>query len=264
VAGQQASFDVEGQVAIVTGAASGLGLAFASVLAHHGAQVVMADIDGEGLQRATASLPPGRTWPATVDIGDDAALRALFAETIARHGRLDSVFANAGISAGPGFGSAASGELSLLDVASFRRVVDINLTANVLIMSLAASHMKAAGGGSIVVTTSVAGLRADPMVGYAYAASKAALNNVVRQAAVELAPYRVRVNAIAPGPFLTNIAGGRLHRQPEIRAMFERSVPMGRLADPAEIGPLALLLASAAGSFITGTVIPIDGGTTAK
>ena len=264
MAGQQASFDVEGQVAIVTGAASGLGLAFASVLAHHGAQVVMADIDGEGLQRATASLPPGRTWPATVDIGDDAALRALFAETIARHGRLDSVFANAGISAGPGFGSAASGELSLLDVASFRRVVDINLTANVLIMSLAASHMKAAGGGSIVVTTSVAGLRADPMVGYAYAASKAALNNVVRQAAVELAPYRVRVNAIAPGPFLTNIAGGRLHRQPEIRAMFERSVPMGRLADPAEIGPLALLLASAAGSFITGTVIPIDGGTTAK
>jgi len=86
----------------------------------------------------------------------------------------------------------------------------------------------------------------------------------VRHAAVELAPYNVRVNAIAPGPFLTNIAGGRLHREPDIARRFAESVPLGRMAQPDEIKGLALLLASPAGSFITGTVIPIDGGVTAK
>ena len=209
-------------------------------------------------------MPHCSVEPAALDISDDAAVRALFAEVSARRGRIDIVFANAGISAGPGFGTAASGGIEQLDLVAFRRVLDINLTANVLILHLAAAHMKAGGGGSIVVTSSVAGLRADPMVGYAYAASKAALNNVVRQAAVELAPYGVRVNAIAPGPFLTNIAAGRLHREPETRKRFEESVPMGRLGDPGEIGPLALLLASGAGSFITGAVIPIDGGATAQ
>ena len=95
-------------------------------------------------------------------------------------------------------------------------------------------------------------------------AAKAAINNIVRHAAVDLAPYNVRVNAIAPGPFLTNIAGGRLQREPEAAKKFTAMVPMGRIAVPDEIKGLALLLASPAGSFITGTVIPIDGGTTAK
>ena len=87
---------------------------------------------------------------------------------------------------------------------------------------------------------------------------------MVRHAAVDLAPYNVRVNAIAPGPFLTNIAGGRLHREPDAIAKFTAMVPMGRIAQPDEIKGLALLLASPAGSYITGAVIPIDGGTTAK
>jgi NAD(P)-dependent dehydrogenase (short-subunit alcohol dehydrogenase family) len=107
-------------------------------------------------------------------------------------------------------------------------------------------------------------MKAEPMVGYAYAATKSAMNNVVRLAAVELAPFNVRVNAIAPGPFLTNIAGGRLHREPAVAAMFAEMVPLGRLAQPWEIQGLALLLASPGGAFLTGTVIPIDGGATAK
>ncbi|MCC6474502.1 MAG: SDR family oxidoreductase, partial [Burkholderiales bacterium] len=110
---------------------------------------------------------------------------------------------------------------------------------------------------------SIAGLRADRLVGYAYAATKAALVNLVRQAALELAPYNVMVNAIAPGPFLTNIADGRLHREPEAVKAFEATVPLGRLAQPREIQGLALLLASPASSFITGAVIPIDGGSSA-
>ncbi len=128
----------------------------------------------------------------------------------------------------------------------------------------AATHMKRQRGGSIVATASIAGLRSEPLVGYGYAAAKAAVVNIVRHAAVDLAPYNVRVNAIAPGPFLTNIAGGRLHREPEVAKKFAAPVPLGRMAQPDEIKGLALLLASPAGSFITGTVIPIDGGTTAK
>jgi NAD(P)-dependent dehydrogenase (short-subunit alcohol dehydrogenase family) len=90
------------------------------------------------------------------------------------------------------------------------------------------------------------------------------MGNVVRQAAVELAPHNIRVNAIAPGPFYTNIRGGVMFKDPDVVKRFEEMVPMGRCAQPDEIKGLALLLASPAGSFITGTVIPIDGGTTAK
>jgi NAD(P)-dependent dehydrogenase (short-subunit alcohol dehydrogenase family) len=123
--------------------------------------------------------------------------------------------------------------------------------------------MKQRRSGSIVATASVAGIRAEPITGYGYVASKAAVINIVRQAAVELAPYNIRVNAIAPGPFYTNIGGGRLHREPEIVKLFADMVPLGRLAQTDEIKGLALLLASPAGSYLTGTVIPIDGGATA-
>ena len=122
--------------------------------------------------------------------------------------------------------------------------------------------MKRQKSGRIVVTASIAGLQAETMVGYAYVATKTGVVGLVRQAAMELAPHNVTVNAIAPGPFFTNIAGGRLN-DPEVAAAFSGMVPMGRIADTAELQGLALLLASPAGSFITGTAIPIDGGCTA-
>lgn len=101
------------------------------------------------------------------------------------------------------------------------------------------------------------------MVGYAYAATKAAVANLVRQAAIELGPFNVLVNAIAPGPFRTNIAGGRMHSDREVERVFAKSCPLGRVAEPDEIKGLALLLASPAASYMTGAVIPIDGGTLA-
>ena len=141
---------------------------------------------------------------------------------------------------------------------------ELNLAATFMTIRFAATHMKRQRSGSIIATTSIAGMRSEPLVGYGYVAAKAAVANIVRHAAVELASYNVRVNAIAPGPFLTNIAGGRMHREPDVAKQFAAAVPLGRLAQPDEIKGLALLLASPAGSFITGTVIPIDGGTTAR
>jgi NAD(P)-dependent dehydrogenase (short-subunit alcohol dehydrogenase family) len=259
-------FNVQGHVAFITGAASGLGLAFAEVMAENGAHVVLADIDATGLEKAASRLKAAgcAVEPMAVDVGDTDALRAAIDNTAARHGRLDAVFANAGISSGPGWELSPSGTIDAMDLALFERAIEINLKAAFLTIRFAATHMKRQKRGSIIATTSIAGLRSEGLVGYGYVAAKAALGNVVRHAAVELAPHNVRVNAIAPGPFLTNIAGGRLHREPETARRFAAHVPMGRMAQPDEIKGLALLLASPAGSFITGAIIPIDGGTTAK
>lgn len=259
-------FDVRGEVALVTGAASGLGLAFVEVMAENGAKVVLADIDADGLDKATARLAQAGcdVEPAVVDVGDGEALRTVIDGVVQRHGRLDAVFANAGVSSGPGFGLSPSGAIDATDLALFERAIEINLKATFRTMRFAAAHMKRQRKGSIIVTTSIAGSRSEPLVGYGYAAAKAAADNLVRHAAVDLAPYNVRVNAIAPGPFLTNIAGGRLHREPDVAAKFAAMVPLGRLGKPDEIKGLALLLASPAGSFITGAVITIDGGATAK
>jgi NAD(P)-dependent dehydrogenase (short-subunit alcohol dehydrogenase family) len=258
-------FKVEGHVALVTGAASGLGLAYAEVMAENGARVVLADIDPDGLDRAAKRLASAgcAVEQEVLDIADSERLHAAIDGAVQRHGRLDAVFANAGISSGPGWQLSPVGAIDVMDMALFERAIDVNLRATFLTIRFAASHMKRQRSGSIVATTSIAGLRSEGLVGYGYVAAKAAIGNVVRHAAVELAPYNVRVNAIAPGPFLTNIAGGRLHREPETARKFAAMVPMGRLAQPDEIKGLALLLASPAGSFITGTVIPIDGGTTA-
>ena len=257
-------FDVRGHVVIVTGAASGLGLAMAEVMAENGARVALLDKDRAALDAAVERLRGAghAAEGAVVDVADLDLLRRTIDGVAARHGRLDAAFANAGISAGPGI-LTEEGKMGAVDLAKWNEVLHINLTSVFETIRAAARHMKQRRSGRIVVTASVAGLKSEHMVGYAYAATKAAIINVVRHAARELAPHNVVVNAIAPGPFLTNIAGGRLHRQPEIVRQFEQIVPLGRIAQPDEIKGLALLLASPAASFITGTVIPIDGGITA-
>ena len=257
-------FDVTGHVAIVTGAASGLGLAMAEVMAENGATVVLADIDPAGLETAVARLRKsgGAVESEVVDVADTERLRQVIDQAAARHGRLDAAFANAGISAGPGF-TTPEGQIDAVDLARWNHVLQINLTSVFVTVQAAAAHMKARRSGRIVVTSSIAGLQGEPMVGYAYTATKAAVNNLVRQAALELAPHNVTINAIAPGPFLTNIRGGRLHTDPEMVRQFAAMVPLGRIGRTDELKGLALLLASPASSFITGAVIPIDGGVTA-
>lgn len=249
-------FDVRGRVVLVTGGASGLGLAIATVLVRCGARVVIADRDEARLADATRELPA--VEPALVDVADVAAVDALVESVLDRHGRLDVAFANAGIGAGRGPGDA-TGLIDAFDLALWRQVLDVNLNGVVHTVRAAARPMKQQRGGSIVVTASTAGLRQDPYVSYSYVVAKAGVVNLVHQAALDLARWQVRVNAIAPGPFRTNLGGGG-PRRPEADARWAAAVPLGRMGDPAEIGGLALLLASDASSFMTGAVYPIDGG----
>jgi NAD(P)-dependent dehydrogenase (short-subunit alcohol dehydrogenase family) len=258
-------FDVRGLVVLVTGGASGLGLAVAGVLAECGAIVVIADQDTDALDEAArqlagsvGGLPSGQVEAAVVDVSDADAITRLTDEIVASHGRLDVAFANAGIARGRGPGQP-SGLLEEFDLADWHRVLDVNLLGVVHTMRAAAVPMKRQRSGSIVVTASTAGLRQDPYVSYAYVVAKAGVVNLVRQAALDLARWQVRVNAIAPGPFRTHL-GGKGPPRPESIAQWNAAVPLGRMGDPAEIRGLAVLLASGASSFMTGGVYPVDGG----
>jgi len=143
-------------------------------------------------------------------------------------------------------------------------VIDVNLTGVFATMQAAAAVMKPQKSGRIVCTASIAGMHTSAISGYAYSATKAGVIHLVHLAAAELAPYNIRVNGIAPGPFLTNIAGGRMFREPERADMMAATTALNRIANPDELKGLALLLASEASSYITGQVIPIDGGSLIK
>jgi NAD(P)-dependent dehydrogenase (short-subunit alcohol dehydrogenase family) len=196
-------FDVSGLRVVVTGAASGLGLAMAEVMAEGGARVTLADLDADGLASAAERLN-ARSFQ--LDVSDPEAVRRVFDEVVAEQGGVDVAFANAGISLEPGVVDERGG-LENLEPGAWDKVLGVNLNGVLFTMQEAAKHMKKQGSGKIVVTASTAGFGTDPMVGYSYSATKAAVIILVRQAALELAKHGVHVNAIAPGPFRTNIGG---------------------------------------------------------
>ena len=252
-------FDVSGKVALVTGGASGLGYAFASILADCGATVVVADWNAERLEKAAGELSArGRVVSFPLDVTDAAAVDACVDAIAAELKSIDIAFANAGIARGrPPL--TREGTIDDFDMADYYALVDVNLHGVVHTTRAAARHMKRQRSGSIVVTASTAGLRNDPFTPYSYTIAKAGVVNFMKQAAHDLARWNVRVNAIAPGPFKTNLGGGG-PLPPEAEARWNSVIPLGRMGDPSEIRGLALLLASSAGSFMTGGVYPIDGG----
>lgn len=256
-------FDLSGQRVLVTGAAGGLGLAIAEAMLDAGAEVVLSDSNAQALEAEVQRLRTThqKVQQTVMDVSDDAQVdRAV--DAMASQGPIDCVFANAGMSAGRGF-LAEQGQLANVDPASWARVLQVNLNGVLATLRAASRHMKPRKQGRIIVTSSIAGLRSEAHSGYAYVASKAAVNNVVRQAAIELAPFNILVNAIAPGPFATGINGGRL-RLSESAERMRTYIPLGRIAEPREIQGLALLLASPASSYMTGAIIPVDGGASAR
>ncbi len=259
-------FDVRGLSVVVTGAAGGIGFGIADALADNGASVLLLDKDADRLQAALNTLQDrGDAAEAeALDVFDAAALQTVVDAFAERAGRLDVVFANAGVSGGPGFLSAdgkrnPAGALEVVSDDLWDAVIDADLMSVVAMMKAAAPHMKRRRSGKIVVTTSVAAAKSENFVGYPYIAAKAAAAHLVRQVGLELAKYNVQVNAIAPGPFLTTIGGNRM-ADPVVRRAFESASLLHRMARPEEIQGLALLLASPASSYMTGAQFSIDGG----
>jgi NAD(P)-dependent dehydrogenase (short-subunit alcohol dehydrogenase family) len=252
-------FDLEGRGAVVTGGASGLGLAMARALASFGAIVTIVDVREDALRTAQEALAAdGLTvHTSTADISDFASIEEAMAAAEKRAGALHIAFANAGITAGNG-PFVDEGTLRNIDDERWKRVLDVNLTGALNTIRAAEAHMTT-GYGRIVVTSSVAGIAAEPLVGYAYAASKSAVIALVRNAAIELAPRGILVNAIAPGSFTTNLGQPGPDRQRKLDAL-RLSTVLRRMADPAELGGMAVYLASPASSYVTGSVFAVDGG----
>jgi NAD(P)-dependent dehydrogenase (short-subunit alcohol dehydrogenase family) len=259
-------FDISGQVALVTGAASGLGLAITEVLAENHAKVALLDIDQNGLDRAVDQLGLAGThcFAKQVDVSDRESMRKAFDAVVDHFGDLDIVFGNAGIGSGPGFlgldgNRNPDGEIETVSDALWDRVVAVNLSSVFTTIQAAAVHMKKRRKGRIIITTSVASFRNESWVGTPYMPAKAGAAHLVRQAALELSHYNITVNAIAPGAFATNIGSGRLKVE-AVREVMRNRIPLRRVAAPRDIKGLALFLASPASGFITGAEIPIDGG----
>jgi NAD(P)-dependent dehydrogenase (short-subunit alcohol dehydrogenase family) len=263
-------FDVAGFGVVVTGGASGLGLAYGEVLAAHGARVTLIDVDGEAVEAEASRLrDEGLDVRGTVaDVTDHPRLDQAIDEAAELYGRLDVAFANAGIDPGVGFvGAWAGGQRPRVEEGAlerytderWNRVIDINLNGIFATTRAAARHMRPRGFGRIVVTTSLAATKTEPAIGSAYMAAKAGARHLVHMLALELAAYGITVNAIAPGFFVTNIGGGHAHN-PDVQAALAKDIPMHRVGFPDDIKTLALFLASPGCEYITGQEIVIDGG----
>jgi NAD(P)-dependent dehydrogenase (short-subunit alcohol dehydrogenase family) len=263
-------FNVTGYGAVVTGGASGIGLALTEALAANGARVTMLDVHPQRIETETKRLREAGldVRGKTVDVTDHKALDAAVDEAAREYGRLDVVCANAGIDSGPGYvgswvGSQRQrnpeGALESYGDERWNRVIDINLNGVFATVRAAARHMKPRKSGRIIVTTSLAATHVEPAIGSAYMAAKAGAAHFMRSAALELAAYNITVNAIAPGFIITNIGGGHAHN-PETQKAVSKVIPMHRVGFPEDLEGLALFFASPGSAYITGQEVIIDGG----
>ena len=245
-----------GKSAVVTGAASGIGLAAVTLFAREGAKVLAVDRDGPALERAVAPLAP-EVVPFVADVTDEPAVGAAMAEAAKRFGGIDVLVPNAGI-----FGQHA--HIKDCPIDSLNQVLQVNVSGVVATMKHAIPHMIARGGGAIVITSSVGAIVGNPG-SVAYAASKHALTAVLKVAAVELAPYKIRVNTVNPGlvdtPMIHAIeADLSPDDHAKGRATLQDATLLKRYVDPSEVAELMLFLAADTGSFCTGAMYLIDGG----
>jgi len=246
-------FDLQGRVALVTGASRGIGEAIARLLAEQGAHVVISSRKQADLDTVAASIVAagGKATAIAAHQGDSAALRHLMDRIGAEFGRLDILVNNAATN--PYFGHIADTDVGMID-----KTLQVNVKGYFELSSLAAKLMKQGGGGSIINIASINGLRPAMFQGI-YSVTKAAVVNMTQAFAKECGPWKVRVNAVLPGLTDTKFASALIAND-GIRKSFLAQVPLGRVAQPEEIAPAVLFLASDASSYVTGTTLVVDGG----
>jgi NAD(P)-dependent dehydrogenase (short-subunit alcohol dehydrogenase family) len=247
------------KVAAITGATGGIGLATARLFVAEGAKVVLVDLDQGALDRAVADLGDHAIGVAA-DVTDDAASARYVAAAVEHFGRLDIAFLNAGIE-----GAIAS--LPDYPLAAYEQVMAVNVRGVFLGLRHAIPALRKTGGGSIVITASLAGLRGTPKLS-AYTASKHAAVGLMKVAALECAQYGIRVNTINPSPIATRMIkaleeGYAPGSADVVKQKMEKAVPLRRYGQPEEVAHLALFLASDEASYITGSTYPVDGGMSA-
>ena len=250
-------FDLTDMVAIVTGSSRGIGRASAIELARHGARVVISSRKQEACETVAAEINAqfgeGRAIAIAASISDKAQLEALVAGTRDAFGRIDVLVCNA--ASNPYYGPLAG-----IADDQFRKILDNNVLSNHWLIQLVAPEMRERKGGSIIIVSSIGGLRGSPTIG-AYNVSKAADFQLARNYAVEYGPDGVRVNCIAPGLVKTDFARA-LWEDPEQIRRSNEMVPLRRIGEPEEIAGAVVYLASRASAFMTGQAMVIDGGVT--
>lgn len=247
------SFDLNGKIAVVTGASRGIGESIAKLLASHGAHVIVSSRKAEDCRTvADAIIAAGGTASVIpCHIGELEQIDALFAQVTSQYGRLDILVNNA--AANPYFGPIVE-----TDAAAFQKTVDVNIRGYFFMCSNGARLMAKNGGGSIINVASVNGVIPGPMQGI-YSITKAAVISMTKAFAKECAADGVRVNALLPGATDTKFAA-TLVKNPVILKQALQHIPMNRVAQPDEMAGAVLYLASSAASYTTGSCIPVDGG----
>lgn len=250
-------YDFKGQVALVTGAAKGMGLATARAFAANGASVVVADLDGDLANREAQQivLEGGIAMGVACDVVDEAQVAALVDRAVAEYGQLDMAFNNAGIQVPPS--DAADEPLD-----SFEQVTRVNQRGVWACMKHELRVMRGQGSGAIVNCSSLGGLVGLPRRA-SYHGTKHAVIGMTRSAGVEYAPRGIRINAVCPGTIDTPMVQDMLEGQSDAMAEIMKQQPIGRLGRAEEVAAAVLWLCSPAASFVIGVALPVDGGFTA-
>jgi len=250
-------FDLSGKVAIVTGSTRGIGQASAEALAEHGAKVVISSRNQDACDQVAADINArfgeGTAIAVAASISHKDALQKLVDATLAAFGRIDVLVCNA--ASNPYYGPMAG-----IGDEQFRKILDNNIVANHWLIQMAIPGMIERGEGSVIIVSSIGGLRGSDTLG-AYCISKAADMQLARNLAVELGPKGVRVNCIAPGLVKTDFARA-LWEDPERIEATNSTTPLRRIGDPEDIAGAVVFLAGKAGAFMTGQSMVIDGGVT--